>query len=73
MNGEMVQNGWFNVNYLYLDCSKAKKVLGWKPVWGISQTIEKTVAWYKVFMADGDIPLCMEEQIHEFMNKGGQI
>ena len=36
-------------NLLMLDCSKANKVLKWKPVWGIDQTIEKTIGWYKNF------------------------
>ncbi len=66
------ENAPHEANYLYLDCGKAKKILGWKPVWGIGQTIEKTVAWYKVCMADGSVPLCMERQIHEFMDQGGQ-
>ena len=33
-------------NLLMLDCSKANKILKWKPVWGIDTTIEKTIAWY---------------------------
>lgn len=34
-------------NLLKLDCSKAKSVLKWRPVWGIGKTLEKTVQWYK--------------------------
>lgn len=34
-------------NLLMLDCSKANKILHWKPVWDIKQTIQKTIGWYK--------------------------
>ncbi|MGY6649965.1 CDP-glucose 4,6-dehydratase [Wenyingzhuangia sp. IMCC45574] len=36
-------------NLLMLDCSKANKLLKWKGVWGIDQTIDKTINWYKEF------------------------
>jgi len=36
-------------NLLMLDCSKAQKLLKWKPVWGINNTVEKTINWYKNF------------------------
>lgn len=36
-------------NLLMLDCSKANKLLKWKPVWNIDLTIEKTIAWYMDF------------------------
>lgn len=36
-------------NLLMLDCSKANKLLKWKAVWGIDQTIDKTINWYKAF------------------------
>jgi CDP-glucose 4,6-dehydratase len=32
---------------LKLDSSKANTLLNWKPIWDISQTIEKTIDWYK--------------------------
>ncbi len=36
-------------NLLMLDCSKANKLLKWQPVWGIDDTIDKTITWYKDF------------------------
>lgn len=36
-------------NLLMLDCSKAIKILKWKPVWDIDKTLEKTILWYKNF------------------------
>jgi len=32
---------------LFLDCSKAKKTLGWEPIIGIDSGIVKTIEWYK--------------------------
>ncbi len=34
-------------NLLTLDCTKAKKLLKWKPVMTIEETIDYTVRWYK--------------------------
>lgn len=42
-------------NLLMLDCSKANKILKWKPVWDIQQTLEKTIGWYKSFYQDSII------------------
>ena len=36
-------------NYLQLDCSKARRLLDWFPVYGIEQAIDATVAWYKYY------------------------
>lgn len=34
---------------LFLDCSKAKTFLQWKPVWNCDQALKTTVEWYKNF------------------------
>lgn len=36
-------------NLLMLDCSKANKLLNWKPVWNINETVENTINWYKEY------------------------
>ena len=61
-------DGPHEANYLKLDCSKLKKVLGWKPVWDIYKTMEKLVEWYSVYMDKGDIDSCMKKQTEEFLN-----
>lgn len=38
--------GPHEAGYLKLDCSKLKRVFGWKTVWGISLSIEKSVEVY---------------------------
>lgn len=58
--------GPHEANFLKLDCSKIKRVFGWKPRWGVEETVEKTVEWSKVYFAKGDIPACMDAQIKEF-------
>lgn len=32
--------------FLKLDCSKIKKMFGWKPVWNVESTMEKVVEWF---------------------------
>lgn len=59
--------GPHEANFLKLDCSRLKKTFGWKPVWGIDEAIQKTVEWAKCYQSGGDIPLCMEQQIENFM------
>lgn len=61
-------NAPHEANFLKLDCSKIKRVFGWKPRWSVDEAIEKTVEWSKVYFANGDIPACMDEQIEEFFN-----
>jgi len=34
-------------SYLKLDCSKAKSLLNWKPIWGLERALDETVQWYK--------------------------
>jgi CDP-glucose 4,6-dehydratase len=36
-------------NLLYLDSAKAHDQLGWRPVWSLDTTLEKTADWYRNF------------------------
>lgn len=63
--------GPHEASFLKLDCSKLKRVFGWKPVWHIHDALEKTVEWAKVYFAGGDIPACMDRQIEAFVHKSG--
>lgn len=40
-------------NLLMLDCSKSNKLLKWTPVWDRSETIKKTIVWYKDYYENG--------------------
>jgi CDP-glucose 4,6-dehydratase len=61
--------GPHEANFLKLDCSKIKSVLGWKPVWNIERTMEKIVEWTDCYLNDGDVEKCMEEQIESYVSK----
>ncbi len=58
--------GPHEANFLKLDCSKLKKTFGWKPSWGISEALDKTIEWAKAYFAGEDISCVMNAQIAEF-------
>ena len=60
-------DGPHEANFLKLDCSKLKKVFGWKPRWNVETTMEKIVEWSKVYVEGGDVSACMKKQIECFM------
>ncbi|MBS0193782.1 MAG: CDP-glucose 4,6-dehydratase [Proteobacteria bacterium] len=41
---------------LRLDCSKAAERLDWRPVWPASETIRRTLRWYRTFHEHGRLP-----------------
>lgn len=60
--------GPHEANFLKLDCSKAKSVLGWYPIWGIDTALQKTVEWYKVYANNSDLTQVTDKQIKEYFN-----
>lgn len=60
-------NAPHEANFLKLDCSRIKSVLGWKPRWHISDAVEKTVEWSKEYLSGGNISAVMEKQIKEYL------
>ncbi len=59
--------GPHEANFLKLDCSKLKTVLGWKPHWNLEIAIERTVEWYKAWIKGEDVRSVMNKQIEEFL------
>lgn len=57
--------GPHEAGYLKLDCSKLKKVFGWKPVWGISLAIEKSVEVY--YAEEVEVRDVISKQIRAFL------
>ncbi len=49
--------------FLKLDCSKIKRVMGWRPKWHIADAVENTAAWSKVYLSKGDICAEMRREI----------
>ena len=65
---EHKDNGPHEANFLKLDCSKAKTVLGWKPYWNIKTALEKTIEFAKL-KSDDERTVYVDNQIKEFYNK----
>lgn len=59
--------GPHEANFLKLDCSKIKQMLGWKPVWNISDAVEKVAEWTWAYRNQGNLEECMEKQIAEYI------
>lgn len=59
-------NAPHEANFLKLDCSKLKAVFGWKPRWHMEECMEMTCRFGKVWLAGGDIPKEMDEEIQIF-------
>jgi CDP-glucose 4,6-dehydratase len=42
-------------NLLYLDSAKARRQLGWQPVWGLDEAVAATAGWYREFLDSGRV------------------
>ncbi len=51
---------------LSLNAELAHQSLNWKPSWNTSQTLDKTVSWYKAMMESRDMYLYSLRQIEEY-------
>lgn len=58
--------GPHEANFLKLDCSKAKSVLNWQPVWHIDTAVANVVEWTDAYFNEQDIVKCMQEQIAQY-------
>ena len=61
------ENAPHEANFLKLDCSKIKATFGWKPRWHIAECMEMVCRFSKIWMAGGDVPAEMDQEIKEFM------
>lgn len=61
------ENNVHEANFLKLDIAKVKSVFGLVPIWGISETIEKTIEWAKAYYNGVNINTLMEQQIISYM------
>ena len=59
--------GPHEANFLKLDCSKLKATLGWRPHWNLDTAIQKVVEWSRCWISGGDVRLCMDNEIKEFL------
>ena len=61
--------GPHEANFLKLDCSKIRRIFGWKPVWNVETAMEKIVEWSYCYLNNGNVAECMEKQIEEFLHE----
>jgi len=53
--------------FLKLDITKAESKLNWKPIWGLSCTLEKIVIWHKAWLDKKDMQVVCLAEIKEYM------
>lgn len=71
---EITDSALHEAHYLMLDSTKARMLLGWKPVWNIDQTLSETVKWYKAFLNKKmDMRSFTLEQIQYFINPNKKV
>jgi len=63
-----VDGDFYESDILRLDCSKAKKKLGWKPKTNSDLGLKWTVDWYKKYSKDMDMRTVTENQIENFLS-----
>lgn len=56
----------YEADYLKLDCSKAKSLLGWYPQWNIKLSLEKTIDWFKAYYENEDMLIATVSQIRNY-------
>ncbi len=59
-------NAPHEANFLKLDCSKSKTVLGWFPQWGIRDAMGKIVEWEKAVQSGISAAEITDKQIKEY-------
>lgn len=62
-------NAPHEANFLKLDCSKSKSVLGWRPKWGIRDAMQKIVEWEKAVQGGGSATEITDKQIKEYFGE----
>ncbi len=60
-------DGVHEANLLYLDCTRAERVLGWQPITDARQAVQMSVEWEKCRVTGGDIRAVMNRQIDRFL------
>lgn len=53
-------------NFLKLDSTKAKTMLGWKPRWNLAASLDRTIEWYTAWKSGQDMATYSLQQIHAY-------
>ena len=62
------QAHFHEANFLKLDSTKARQLLGWAPHWDIYTTLQKTVDWYQTWHIGKEIKHMTQRQILDYFN-----
>lgn len=65
---DQYDGGPHEAGFLKLDCSKLKRVFGWKPRWNIETAVEKCVMGYNAFCNENHKVNVIEDQVREYWN-----
>ena len=61
-----IENNPHEAKILKLDCTKAKKRLGWNTKLNTDEAIKWTINWYQEYFKRSDMKACTENQIDQF-------
>ena len=50
-----------------IDSTKARSVLGWKPIWDIKRTVQHTIKWYRTYLEKNLV--ITTEQIRNYVSE----
>lgn len=56
----------YEANFLKLDCSKARQLLGWTPRWNLSKAVAETVAWHRTWQSQKNMQEICLAQINRY-------
>ena len=56
----------YEANYLKLDCTKSKAMLGWRPRWNLDKAIDSILEWIKAYKEKKDLRKVCLRQIKEY-------
>ena len=60
------QGGPHEANFLKLDCSRIRSVLGWKPRWQVEEAVTNTAKWYQAWLNGADMEAYTQRQIKDY-------
>jgi CDP-glucose 4,6-dehydratase len=70
---EAVESQLHEAGLLKLDCTKAKSLLRWRPIWGIDQALDATAAWYlSQVRGEGDVMRRTLGQIDGYLSEAAE-
>ncbi|CUH95093.1 CDP-glucose 4,6-dehydratase [Propionispora sp. 2/2-37] len=63
--------GFHETAWLQLDCSRAKRKLGWCPQWDVGKAVDKTVEWMQAYYDRQSMRTVCYRQIEEYLAENG--